>query len=389
MLIKKTILSGLMLASSVAMADAPLPACHILYDAGSSGTRLYVYEQQGTTWVEHEGPKVTALADPVREFRGKKWQDADAVLNEVVAALDSIKQDGPVKNNKPAWKGFDWTKQCQLKSAAVYATAGMRLAEQSNKERSVALWANLKQKLVTKLGEKVEVDAKTLTGFEEGLFAWLAVREQQQNESFGIAEMGGASAQITFPCSKCEDTQPSTRTIQLNGKSLKMYSYSYLGLGQDEASKSLGFPTSCINGAATKQANWKPQDCANQIQLTAEKGVRDPYNFAGEKLGSQEQPPIEQADSNKWFLTGAFNYINPANIETYCLKDPKLSDEEKFCYRSIYPVKYLETFKIPVDAPKLNVSWTQGAVVCKENKCLEPATKNPPFCRWLDKGCLK
>lgn len=107
MLIKKTILSSLMLASSVAMADAPPPACYILYDAGSSGTRLYVYEQQGKNWLEHEGPKVTALADPVREFRGKKWQDADAVLNEVVAALDSIKQDGPVKNNKPAWKAFD------------------------------------------------------------------------------------------------------------------------------------------------------------------------------------------------------------------------------------------------------------------------------------------
>lgn len=388
MLMKKTILSGLVLASSVAMAG-DLPVCHILYDAGSSGTRLYIYEQQGTTWVEHEGPKVSALADPVREFRGKTWQSADAVLNEVVGTLDSIKQEGPMKNNKPTWKAFDWAKLCDVKSASVYATAGMRLAEQANTERSATLWTDLKQKLVTKLGDKVEVDTRTLTGYEEGLFAWLAVRVQQPDESFGIVEMGGASSQITFPCSKCEDNDPDTRSVKLADKTLKIYSYSYLGLGQDEASKSLGFPETCANGIGTKQADWKPQDCANQIQLSATEGVRDPYDYSGEKLGAYEQPPIAQADSSHWFLTGAFNYINASNIDAYCVKDPKLTDEERFCYRSIYPVKYLETFNIPSDSPKLNVSWTLGAVICKENRCLEPAAKTPPVCRWLDKGCLQ
>ena len=52
--------------------------CHIMYDAGSSGTRLYIYEQQDSIWVPHEGPKVGALADPVRE-----------ILPHVVNARDS------------------------------------------------------------------------------------------------------------------------------------------------------------------------------------------------------------------------------------------------------------------------------------------------------------
>ncbi|MFI5391458.1 MAG: nucleoside phosphatase, partial [Bacteriovoracales bacterium] len=48
--------------------------CRIIFDAGSSGTRLYIYEKGSgeNAWIEHEGPKVEAIADPVREIRGKK-----------------------------------------------------------------------------------------------------------------------------------------------------------------------------------------------------------------------------------------------------------------------------------------------------------------------------
>src|SRR5262245_54410589 len=52
--------------------------CYIVYDAGSSGTRLYIYAQDDAELREHEGPKVSALADPVRELRGKTWNDAEA-----------------------------------------------------------------------------------------------------------------------------------------------------------------------------------------------------------------------------------------------------------------------------------------------------------------------
>ena len=138
-----------------------------MYDAGSSGTRLYIYEQQGIDWIEHEGPKVAALADPVREVRGKRWQDADAVTTEVVSALDDMRKDGPLdKKGKPKWKAFDWTTQCHLVSASVYATAGMRLAEQKHRQRSEELWQALEQKLHAKVGTSVEVNTRTLSGYE-------------------------------------------------------------------------------------------------------------------------------------------------------------------------------------------------------------------------------
>ena len=84
--------------------------CHAIYDAGSSGTRLYLYQQtvatqqsamqQGGQWLSHEGPKVAALADPIREIRGKNWADASSVIDDVVQALEDLRQDGPLKKGE-------------------------------------------------------------------------------------------------------------------------------------------------------------------------------------------------------------------------------------------------------------------------------------------------
>ena len=43
-----------------------LSSCHIIYDAGSSRTRLYIYQQTEAGWLKHRGPKTDPLADPVR-----------------------------------------------------------------------------------------------------------------------------------------------------------------------------------------------------------------------------------------------------------------------------------------------------------------------------------
>lgn len=216
-------------------------SCHIVFDAGSSGTRLFVYEKKGGDWPEHPGPTVGALADPIREIRGKKNADIDAVTTEVVATLDRIQKDGPLdKKGKNEWQAFDWSSRCHVVSTMVYATAGMRIAEQEGREKSIELWKNLKQKLQTRVGGAVEVTTRTLTGYEEGLYAWLAVREQKKRgtagvslweqkkrNTFGIAEMGGASTQVAFPCSKCDGSDDAIKTIMIDGSPLRIYSYSF------------------------------------------------------------------------------------------------------------------------------------------------------------------
>ena len=49
------------------------------------------------------------------------------------------------------------------------------------------------------------------------------------SEKFGVAGMGGSSAQVVFPCAsdKCKTARP----VYLDGKTKYFYSYSFLGIG--------------------------------------------------------------------------------------------------------------------------------------------------------------
>jgi hypothetical protein len=362
-------------------------ACYIMFDAGSSGTRLFVYENQGEQWIEHSGPKISALANPIRQIRGKNLRDIDKVTTEVTSALDDIKHEGPIgKNGKPEWGAFDWSRQCITAASIVYATAGMRIAEQDNRENSIALWLKLREKLQRKLGNSVPVIARTITGYEEGLYTWLAIRWQQSQNNFGIVEMGGASTQVTFPCSKCDAADDAVKNIIVKGKPLVIYSYSFLGLGQDEVTKAFGLPPSCAYGVGANQANWKTSDCSNQIPLTHSLGINDPYNFENGQKGAYRKIPTKYADVKNWYITGAFNYMDNSKIDMCCRSKGQCFDEAVSCYRAVYLKKYLQALAIPETAEKLNVSWTLGAVICAANNCLQLAKK--PVCRWSAQGCL-
>lgn len=365
--------------------------CYITYDAGSSGTRLYIYEQQGADLIEHEGPKVSALADPVREIRGKTWQDADAVTTEVAAALDDIQTDGPLDEGKPKWQGFDWPNQCQVVSASTYATAGMRIAEYENRQRSGELWQMLAQKIQAKVGTSAIINTRTLSGYEEGLFAWLAVGDAQKNDAqdsdYGIVEMGGASSQVTFSCPECNTANDAVKDVVLGDKTIRIYSYSFLGLGTDEAPKTLGFPQSCAYGVGETQKDWQPEDCASQLEIQDEQGIRDPYNFDGDGRGTHRSPAINpESNPLSWNLTGALSYMEEDDINAYCLNKSEGFDPEFSCFRSIYLRKYLNELNVPVSSHKMNVSWTKGATICSVNNCLQKPIV--PVCRWSQKGCL-
>jgi hypothetical protein len=396
----------LALLAAPAEAKPKLPACQIVYDAGSSGTRLYVYEQQGKSWAEHVGPKVSALADPVREFRGRHWSDHEAVSAEVIQALSDLRHDGPTDDKgEPAWKAFDWSAQCRITSARVLATAGMRLAEQQQRERSQTLWNDLRQRLqaalTQQLGYRVPVEARTLTGYEEGLYAWLAVRQATGREDFGIAEMGGASSQVTFPCPRCTGSDDAVRRVRIGKRMERIYSYSFLGLGQDEAPVVLGVAPSCAYGVGASQAGWQPSDCSRTLALsenhsaaTAPGALRDPFNYtlparAGQPRGTARKIPTERAEVKGWFLTGAFTYFDEKSVDRTCRQRGKhAGDDSVACFRPVYQQTYLDALGIPFSSPRQDASWTMGAVLCAADRCLQAEARKPLLCRWSDRGCL-
>lgn len=353
-------------SQQIAFRSAGISPCHIMFDAGSSGTRLYIYEQQGSEWISHEGPSVGALADPVRE----NWSDAQQMVNNIVDSLDEYKET------------FDWSTHCNIESASIFATAGMRLAEQENRSRSEELWAMLNGKLQEELS--MPVSTRTITGYEEGLYAWLAAREEMANAEFGIVEMGGASSQVTFPCEACGDA----RSILVQGEPVRLYSYSFLGLGQNEAFNLFGRTPACAQGVGLVREDWKIADCANGMRLNSDSGIRDPYNYGPDgRRGTTNDVPTELADVEEWVLTGAFRFMQETDIVNYCKNlDSTVFDPPTSCFRSVYQREYLKTLGVSSSSRKNEVNWTLGAVICGANDCLEQADE--PLCRWSDEGCL-
>jgi len=350
--------------------SAPLASCQVIYDAGSSGTRLYIYQQTTTGWEKHRGPKMAALADPVRGNRKKTMADADALTDSIVAALDGIRSNGPLnKNGDLKWHAFDWQAQCRVDKVAVYATAGMRLAERSHPANSELLWDMLNQKFSAALD--MEVTTRTLTGFEEGLFAWLAAREMQQDEHFGIAEMGGASAQISFPCAECKVARP----VIVQDLEIAMVSFSFLGMGQDEVWKNQPDHSQCKRGVGVNNPDWLMADCSDDIDIP-------------DLVGRQVRGNVKKADVHRWLLAGAFGYSKSTDIDDFCRGNldsgygPKTS-----CFRAVYQPYFLNSLGVPMGSELSNADWTLGALICTVSDCLAKA--GPPECQWSARGCME
>ena len=329
-------------------------SCIIIYDAGSSSTRLFVYEQIASGWLQHRGPLTDALADPIRGNRGKTMADADSVIDALLGALDDLRSDGPPdRNGNPRWQAFDWQRQCRVESAAVYGTAGMRIAEQQDAAASGLLWRKLNARLGAMLG--APVTTRTLTEFEEGLFAWMAVSESQPDARFGIAEMGGASLQVTFPCRDCE----GVRKVRVKGRKVKVFSHSFLGWGQDEAWQRFGDVAACQRGAGARNQAWRIEECQAVMAGFA--------NAAADVKGY-----IKETEGLRWALTDVFRYMRNSDIENFCRKGLDSGFQpESSCFRAVYLQGVLQTLAVPLDAEKSSANWTEGAVVCTATRCLE------------------
>lgn len=335
-------------------ASGEASVCHIVYDAGSSRTRLYIYESTAAGWVSHKGPRTASLADPVRTIRGKTMSDAGTVVDDIVSALEDMRLDGPPgKNGQPEWSAFDWKARCNIETAAVYATGGMRLAEQRDARASAVLWKMLNDQLSAKLG--MRVTTRTLTGYEEGLFAWLATREDLHDGNFGVVEMGGASVQVSFPCPECE----TARQVKVKGRPVTVYSHSLLDWGQDEAGKKLGPLPACEHGAGLENPEWQTAHCTAGLGASSE-AFLEIRNFIG------------KAGELHWYLSGAFLYMRDTDIDHFCRKGIHSAfEQETSCFRAVYLRNTLLSLGVPAESEHSTADWTLGAVICTSTQCLE------------------
>lgn len=333
--------------------DDDASACYVIYDAGSSATRLYIYQETEAGWIKHTGPETDALSDPVRRNRGKSMSDVNVVIADMLISLDDIRRNGPPdKNGNPQWSAFDWQTRCDTRGTAVYASAGMRLAERLYPKNSALLWKKLNKRLAKKMG--MSVSTRTITEYEEGLYAWLALRELQADGNFGVAEMGGVSLQVTFPCPSCEDA----RQVRVKDQIVPVFSHSFLGWGQDEAWKRSINKPACGWGAGLKISNWQVVDC---------EAGKSEFADAAAAVTSR----IKDSKGFRWYLTSAFRYMQDTDIDNFCRKGISGFEPDSSCFRAIYLQNALSVLAIPAESEPSDANWTLGAVVCTSTRCLD------------------
>ncbi|XP_036085664.1 ectonucleoside triphosphate diphosphohydrolase 6 isoform X6 [Rousettus aegyptiacus] len=195
----------------------------IMFDAGSTGTRVHVFQ---FTWQPGETPTLThetfKALQPGLSAYADDIEKSTPIIQEL---LDVAKQDIPC----------DFWKATPL---VLKATAGLRLLPGEKAQ-------NLLQKVkeVFKASPFLVGDdcVSIMNGTDEGISAWITVNfligslKTAGSNSVGMLDLGGGSTQITFlprVQGTLQTSPPGYLTsLQIFNRTYKLYSYSYLGLG--------------------------------------------------------------------------------------------------------------------------------------------------------------
>lgn len=212
----------------VAADAAPAsPRSVAVIDAGSSGSRIALYERAVTTG---RAPTILFQAKPP------------------VPALSSFASDpthagpkgiAPLLTDLSAYLHKHEIAHTEV-PVAVLATAGMRLLNESDPQTAARIFASVGE-TVTAAGFQAR-RVGLLSGSDEALDAWIDVNALQghlavSHHTTGIVEVGGASAQVAFQTSLPHGD--GIRTVRLSGRLLHVVAVSYLGLGSNEARASM------------------------------------------------------------------------------------------------------------------------------------------------------
>ncbi|MEI6055634.1 MAG: hypothetical protein WCR55_06200 [Lentisphaerota bacterium] len=210
----------LMLMMFVSIAFASEVKYMAIVDAGSSGSRLYLYKMS----LENGVPRAQEIklegniVEPGLYTYAKK---PEKVSDYFKGLLESLKSGSAKVGVKPG-EVFVY----------VLSTAGMRIAAPCEREK---LYSTLVKYLNENGYDKVY--AGMITGHAEGLFDWVAVNYllktfSDNAKSVGVLDLGGGSSQIAF---ETQEQNIFVSQLKIGNKIYTVYSRSYLGLGLDYA----------------------------------------------------------------------------------------------------------------------------------------------------------
>ena len=207
--------------------ERPQETLTAVVDAGSSGSRIYLYK----TTPDGSFIQIRQLFTNKDAPHGLSWYDgtqgADSAPGN--AGASGIQ---PLLSALQTYMDSNGIAKDQV-SVSVLATAGMRMVDA---DTSSAIYQSVKS-TIGRNGFVIR-QVGTLSGQNEGLYAWADVNYLAGNfkagaVTQGIVEVGGASSQVAFVTSSSQD--PNVVTSLVNGVRYPVFSVSYLGLGQNQA----------------------------------------------------------------------------------------------------------------------------------------------------------
>jgi GDA1/CD39 (nucleoside phosphatase) family len=311
------------LAAYATGSDCQEHQCLAVVDAGTSGSRLHIYAYD----VEQTNTPIN-----IKELWSKKIKPGFATLETDQTSIDSYLTSlfsGTPVTNLPVY---------------FYATAGMRLLPQPRQQ----LFYSLLQQWFAKQTQWYLQSAKTITGKDEGIFAWLAVNYQNgvfnvaQADYVGVMDMGGSSVQIVFPVKEIAGIDKTElQQLELYGRRLQLFIHSFLGLGQTEVTHQFLDVASCF---------------ANDYLLpTGFTGAGDAYSCAAEisslmndvhHVNRIVQSVIGANPVNNWYVMGGMAELaqtKPFQFTSYQFTNQTLlkQADELVCHQQ-WPTVYAQ-----------------------------------------------
>jgi len=410
-ILKNTFFMALLFAGSAIASSKPHHV--VVMDAGSSGTRMYLWKV-----TDPVTPQTMRKVEPMlTNLEFDKMEDGidDFVCTPGIPPANVNKVViGPLLDELEAYHLPAGVKKTEI-TVNVLATAGMRTAAVNCTEKEVNHLYSLIKKFIKSrhyiLGEVRTTDGNK----EEGVWTWLNLNYVKDklkpgDTPYGDLEVGGSSSQLVFPTIRTQaDPAKNIYAVAFNGKTHYVFSKSYLGLGQDDARK-------YIRTTANPEVCWakgflKANDYG-EPGLTSKLLFDGDYNYASctslydaylaQKITENNgAPPIDLSVSPFIGLDGAYyaaSYFDPSpsddpslmttEIPPRCadvylnpgIQDPGNKAVQRQCPNGTFVNSMMfgtsglftmgsnkVTLTIPNDVNKVRVfSWTRGYLLLKK-----------------------
>lgn len=323
----------------------------IMVDAGSTGTRAFIYTWESTKTIPdvHPHPSVKDAYSIELDIPLASAAKKPEVVNEIFEQIINYCSDKIPKEHVEKTRLF------------IFATAGMRLLQQKDQDRILNnVYNYLAENSPFKLKRRY---IRVISGIEEGVYGWISVNHllnifETEKPTVGALDMGGASFQIAIQVPD-GSSAPSIHNVTIGNKHLKLFAHSYLGYGVNQALRKI---TNSIAAVTNQKFITNPcvhNEYRNQFEDVFVVGsgnfsecsrLIDAMLIKSPEFETIQIPNI--GEIKKFIAMASFFYVNRAlNLsENSTLKDLKLKSEQ-LCSTPFYQAqaenpddKYLSTY---------------------------------------------